>query len=374
MAHYTKRGSKFWVRWREGGRGGINRSITVSTEREARRKVDEIEEAIERDGRYEPRRAGSSSHLSVILTDYVADCARRLRPGTVRNYAQQLELFRTWLPKGARAEDLSFALLTDYHVHLGDWKSGRHLHARSPNTIHKHLQIIEQMWEWAWKRQARGTYHGVPQPDSLELRREPAEVALAPTWAQMDAMIDKSTGWQRDLHFLLRCTGLRVQQAMRLLWDDVDLRQGKVHIRGELGKSTQERRGRWIPLAPVLVHELEGWGRREGYVLRCDRAPNPKYPGKEREARARDAGRAWKRAGVDPAIWKGSPHHSFRDGFVSGLKRLGADNEAVEYLVGHSRGIRDVYADPSALPLVEAVALVPQYSPPSKKGLTVHAG
>jgi hypothetical protein len=44
---------------------------------------------------------------------------------------------------------------------------------------------------------------------------------------------------------------------------------------------------------------------------------------------------------------------------VSGLKRLGADDEAVEVLVGHSLGLRGHYADPEAMPLREAVALIP---------------
>jgi len=66
----------------------------------------------------------------------------------------------------------------------------------------------------------------------------------------------------------------------------------------------------------------------------------------------------WRRAGVRKAAWASSPHHAFRRGFVSGLKRLGADDEAVEVLVGHSLGLRGHYADPEAMPLREAVALI----------------
>ena len=74
-----------------------------------------------------------------------------------------------------------------------------------------------------------------------------------------------------------------------------------------------------------------------------------------------DAERAWKRAGIDELVWTSCPHHAFRAGFQSGLRRLGADTEAVEYLVGHSRGdVRERYVDPDSLPLVAAVALVPE--------------
>ena len=286
----------------------------------------------------------------MILTDFVADCARRLAPATVRRYAQFLELFRRWAGE-APAERLSYQWLSDYHLHLCAPETGRHLHRRGPETVRKHLESIEVLWKWAWQRQARGDYVGVPQPDSLGLTRTPAPHQLAPTWSQMDAAIGAATGWQRDLYVVLRSTGLRVQQALGLRWEDVDLDAARLRIRPELGKSPQEKRGRWVPIAPVLVAELAAWGRREGFVVRCERD--------RRVARARDAARAWKRAGVDPAVWQGSPHHAFRAGFASSLKRLGADTEAVEFLVGHSRGIREHYVGPDALPLVEVVALVP---------------
>ena len=45
---------------------------------------------------------------------------------------------------------------------------------------------------------------------------------------------------------------------------------------------------------------------------------------------------------------------------MSELKRSRADPDAVDFLVDHSRGLRGVYADPSALPLQEAASLVPR--------------
>jgi hypothetical protein len=62
---------------------------------------------------------------------------------------------------------------------------------------------------------------------------------------------------------------------------------------------------------------------------------------------------------VIPQAW-GQPHHCFRNGFVSELKRSRADSDAVEFLVGHSLGLRGVYTDPSALPVQEAIGLVPR--------------
>jgi integrase len=354
MASIVRRGDSWCVRWREGGRGSQARQISVSSEQYAIRLKDEIEEALERYGRYEPARPVGPTPLRVALDAFIADSARRHRPRTTQRYAQHLVQFRTWCGESATVGQLSWDLLSDYHLHLSNPATGRHLHARSPETVRKHIECLELFWQWAWTRQARKVFQGVPQPDSLELQREAAPRKVAPSWAQMDAMIGCSDGWQHDLYVVLRCTGLRVDQALRLQWDDLRLDRDVpvAHIRPELGKTKSERRGRWVPLAPVLVQVLAGWGRREGPLLTCDR--------KKREARARDAQRAWQRAGVDCAVWEGCAHHAFRAGFQSALKRDGADTEAVEYLVGHSLGdVRERYLDPEALPLVTAVRLVP---------------
>ena len=45
---------------------------------------------------------------------------------------------------------------------------------------------------------------------------------------------------------------------------------------------------------------------------------------------------------------------------MSGLRRVGTDPDAVEFPVGHMLGIVGVYTGPEALPLLEAVRLVPE--------------
>lgn len=354
MASVKKVDGSWVVRWRDGGRGSREHWVTCSTERRAHALAEEIEDQIERTGRYEPRRSGRASPVEVILTEYLADVARRRRPNTVRRYAQMLELWRRWVGQALADEALSYARLAEYHTHISSPATGRHLHRRAPETVRKHIESVELLWRWAWQRQARGDYHGVPQPDSLELERAAAPHKVAPTWDEMDACIDMADGWQHRLYLVLRSTGLRVGQALGLRWDDLrlDADVPTLTVRGELGKTKQERRGRVVPIAPVLVAELAGWGARDGWLLECGRA--------ERVARARDADRAWARAGVDPAVWRGCGHHAFRAGFQSGLTALGASAEAVEHLVGHSRGdVRERYVGPGALPLLDAVRLVP---------------
>ena len=148
---------------------------------------------------------------------------------------------------------------------------------------------------------------------------------------------------------------------MELKWSDfsLDHTAGPIlTIRGEMGKTKHERSGRVVPISPHLAEEMRTWEQTDGWVIVSARSRNGP---RERVFRARDLGRAWARAGVREGVWQGRPAHCFRKGFITGLKRKGADTEAVEQLVGHKlMGQRGTYLDPDALPMRAAVAKVPK--------------
>jgi len=244
-------------------------------------------------------------------------------------------------------------LLAEWHTTLKH--DGLHGRPRQDATRRKLVEVVQLAWAWLYDNDESDA--AIPPPRKIRMVREPAAPTVAPTWAEMDACIAELRRWQRDLAVLLRFTGLRVQQAMSLTWDDVDLRARCMRVRGELGKSPQERRGRVVPVSGHLVDELGDWpvGDEPWLVLSKRQRGNDR----ERMARARDFRRAWERAGVREDVWRGRPHHSFRKGFVSELRRSGADADAVEFLVGHSLGLRGIYTDPSALPLRATVDLIP---------------
>ena len=356
MAHIEPRGSKYRVRWRDPDGRSRNRSAPDKKSAQALKR--DVERTVARGERWEPRATRQRPDLERILSGFIEECARINRPSTVRRYACNLELFRQWLrhTEGENAfldpELLSKRLLTNFWDYL--LKSGRHGRSRQPSTSQKILSVVERFWAWAYNEDDYEFI--VPQPKRLKVLTEPRTPTIAPTWAEMDACIAVCEGPLRQLGILLRFTGLRVQQAMHLRWDDFDLANCRLTIRGELGKSKDERKGRIMPVSKHLVDEMGGWGPREGFLIPSTRKEDGP---RAREARARDMGRAWKRAGVREEAWRQRPHHAFRKGFISELKRAGADVDAVEFLVGHSLGLRGVYMDPEALPLREAVGLVP---------------
>jgi integrase len=144
---------------------------------------------------------------------------------------------------------------------------------------------------------------------------------------------------------------------MHLKWDDFDLDRSGLTVRGELGKSHHEQRGRVVPISPDLVQELSGGGRQEGYLISSQRQRGGP---RERMFRARDMGRDWQRAEVPERAWSGRPNHAFSKGFTTGMHQLGADLVAVEYLMGRKLpGQLDTYLASADLSLDEAVALIP---------------
>ena len=364
MASVVRRGGKYQVKWREQGR---QRAVTVPRLKQARDLAKEIEHSLATRGVWVPGRDREVQTLEAVLERYIRWSTRKHAERTSLRYAQALELFVRYLrgesQRRLMPDELTFANLEGFYDWLQNPETGRHLHGRSLETCRKHVQVVEVIWRWAWEHDDDWPDQ-VPKPRRLGLKRKPPTVRRSPTWADMDAMIDASGGWQRQLYIVLRFTGLRAQQAMGLRWDDLDMDRGTLHVRGELGKSRQEKRGRIVPVSRHLMEEVAGWGVREGYLVPCHRRDG------SRLARARDAARAWRRSGVREEVWHGSPHHCFRAGFQSGLKRLGADDEAVEYLVGHSRGIREHYVDRESLPTWEAVLLVP---PASHGGVSLPA-
>lgn len=359
MASLEKRDDGWRVRWRDPD--GTPRSRQCPTKGAAQKLKAEVEECCALGRRWEPRDAREVPDLRRLLKDYAEECARVLKPNTAIRYARALDLFLRYLNKvHGKTAALPPSLLT--RRLLADWYAdlkhgGLHGRDRSDATRRKLVEVIQLAWAWLYDDDEHGAE--VSPPRKLRMAREPSRPTVAPTWAEMDTCIAALRGWQQKLAIVLRFTGLRCQQAMGLRWSDLDLARARLTIRGELGKSRQEQRGRIVPISPHLVAILRTWERADEWLIASSRQRGAE---RERMARARDLERAWERSGVRKEAWDGRPHHAFRKGFVSELKRAGADADAVEFLVGHSLGLRGVYIDPEAMPLVDTVSRVPTLS------------
>ncbi len=368
MASIDKREDGWRVRWRDPD--GQARARQCPNKASAQRLQAEVEAAIAEGRRWEPRDLRPEPDLRDLRKDYAEECSRCLKPNTAIRYARALDIFLRFLERkyGANAQLppslLTRRLLSDFHADLDH--TGLHGQLRTGATKRKIVEVIQLGWQWLYDEDDSGA--NIPMPRKLRMRREPAAMTVAPTWAEMDACIDALVSWQRDLAIVLRFTGLRVQQVMGLTWKDIDLEHARLTVRGELGKSKQEQRGRIIPVSRHLIQHLHEFRRNDQeWIIVSNRT---RGGDRERAARARDFALGWERAGVRKEAWEQRPHHSMRKGFVSELKRSGADPDAVEFLVGHSLGLRGVYIDPEAMPLRETIDLIPPLGGKSLKRRT----
>jgi len=288
--------------------------------------------------------------LEVICQSYLDDQVRVLSPRTLEGRHFVLNQFLTWLQdrfgENIDTKRISRQLMADFYAWLTSVRECSAL------TAGQRVRNIESLWRWACDHDDYEPH--MPRYKKLVLApTQPKLRPIAPTWAQMDAVVESTYGWYHPFFTMLRYTGLRKSQVMRLQWDDVDMEAGTLYIRPELGKSRREKHGRTVPLSPHLLKEMAGWGKRQGWLVPCARA--------NRLPDAEKSKRIWSRAGIiHPDILR-QPHHAFRKGLVSGLRAMRADKDAIKYLVGHDLDVMgEVYSDPSfALALRETVAMIP---------------
>jgi integrase len=353
----TKNGDRWIVRWRDPDGTDRSRSFTTaSTAKTFRGQVDDAE----RLGRiWRPEARVVVPPLSGLFDGWLADLHRIGKaPGTIVRGYYGAKAGLSFFGSEAGCDALTRAGLTAFDAHLV--ARGYKITSRRAT-----MWAVMSAWRWGWAHEAWRPHLAEPAAPAMptpELRR-----VVAPTWAQMDAVVHLAAAqarrlprceWQRRTAVLLRGLGWRITQVLGLDWTDVDLEGGRITCRE--GKSRQEKRGRVVPLAPWLRDELGTWSRDD--VALIGRRIRPTYP-------AMVMAMLWDRSGVPREIYANRPDHAFRIGLISGLTALRAPHEGVEYYVGHSLGgVRRAYLDASSLGLDEVASLIP---PIGKSGTSV---
>ncbi|MFN3201637.1 MAG: tyrosine-type recombinase/integrase [Bradymonadia bacterium] len=354
MASIRKRGSTYQVRWRD--LEGIERGQRCPDLQTARRVRLEVEQALAVGKDWRPRDRADPPSLSEVFQQYLTEIARRVKDTTAEQYRIALRLFLVHLRQEKPQGTLQPALLKDEV--LGTFFDSL-LSTNNRSSAADAVRHVQRAWRWAYRKNRR--FGGsVPPPEEIELpQREILLRPWAPSWSMADEVIwaawsAKQAKWYGDFLALLRYTGLRKSQIMKLRWSDLDLTNCQLYIRPELGKSKQEARGRTIPVTPHLVELVSGWDRHSDYLVATDKP--------QRRIDNITLRKRWEAAGIEPEDLR-QPTHSFRKMIVSELRKARADPMAVKALVGHQLDMTaDVYTTFEAMmPLMEeAVGHIPK--------------
>jgi integrase len=387
---------KWRVRWREtvelpdGTQRRPQRSKTVEDESTARQLAGKILRALELGELPEVeaiRQVPEVATVDVILDRWLDGLmAKGASRGTIATYGsfakRILRNFREIEGLPDQAQVPGTLLCRDGVIRLT-------LHLReeelADSTVHWVIRALVDAWTWAGDDPE--TFPGIapaPRDKSSIVPPEPVySAAPAPTLAECDAVIRHLAELRLELvpaAVIARCTGLRIGQIVALQVGDVDLRRATLRIRS--GKSRREKKGRTVPLAPVLVDYLAPLVRERPddapLVARADGTALPdRTP--EAVASAWEAAVAAKEARQE--TWspdshgKARPDHAFRAAFQAHLVRRAVRDEIIDILVGHggksTRARHYVNDDERWEAMVEAVATLPPLRLAQKEGRVV---
>ena len=334
------------VRWREAGTGR-HRTTTLATEQRAREFLDDRvrEEQLVRDGYVSAKQVevatGRGGLIAESVIGYNAD--REYRRVSPKEIADSTALIDFVLDRCGwnRIADVNPVRLKSIMRKLAKDRGW------SARTVNRYSEVLRGLFRHMVEC---GVLAESPcfVLDTLDAGRDPKRISRALTVAETDTLIGAALDPRRRLLYRLRVrTGIRVREATRLEWSDLDLDAGLIRLRAEI---TKNGRADVLPITTDLDAEIADYQR---HALKSGEALTglifPAAP--DTRTWQRDltrAGVAWKLHGeqADPKC--------LRKTFESHLLRSGADLTMTMLLMRHSpRGgmslTTGVYADKGEL-------------------------
>jgi integrase len=237
-----KRGDRWVVRWREGGRGSAARQKTFTRERDARRFDTAVRRAKDL-GQLSNEVIGSEQTVAAFLEEWWEKYARAsLKPSTLASYAYVLDRWIVPYLGRLRLRDISRETIDEYRAQL------RAAGAGTP-TINRALAILQGVLRRAveWRRLPSNPVSG-----TVRLRHVRSASIDARTPEQVEAIraaiitrAQRPTAQQfrradAALVSVLAYEGLRPGEAFALHWSDV-LERGRPRDRLRITRGLSER-------------------------------------------------------------------------------------------------------------------------------------
>jgi integrase len=242
-----KRGDRWVVRWREGGRGSPAHQKTFTREKDARRFDTAVRRAKDL-GQLSSEVVGSEQTVAAFLEEWWDKYARAsLKPSTLASYAYLLDRWIVPYLGRLRLRDVSREAVDQYRAQL------RAAGAGAP-TVNRCLAVLQGVLQRAveWRRvpanPAVGTMRLPHVRDSAIDAREPEQVE-----AIRAAILDTSRRADAALVSLLAYEGIRPGEAFALEWRDLLDERGLPRARLRVARGLSERQ----VVSPKSAHSRE---------------------------------------------------------------------------------------------------------------------
>jgi integrase len=266
----------------------------------------------------------------------------RLRPKTLEQFRWALELHL--LPVFAR-EPLDRITI----AHVDRYVRGKLADGKlSPRSVNHTVSVLAAILEVAVeydhlpRNPAAGRRRRAPVPKTPRNYLDTAEhlTALLDGAGRVDAASRERRGQRRALIATLAFAGLRIGEALELRWRDVNLADGRLHVRG----SKTAAADRVVTVLPILRDELLAYRATLADVDRAARVFGSSTGGRQSESNVRQrilipavrhAAEALAHAGTDGLPPRLTPH-SLRRTFASLLAALGEPMPSTIRQLGHT--------------------------------------
>lgn len=334
MASIKRRGGKggiWYLVWYEGGRRRYQ-SLRTRDERVAQSKRRAKELELESRGTL----LGYTATVGEMAESYLATARTRLRPSSIERAEQILRRpLALWSER--RADTITTADVAAFLRGLVEAGA-------APGNHNRHRTILSALWR-------HGVEHGMVRVNVVSPTHTiPVEETTPPflSIAELDALLSAAERHTMQVAIaLMALAGLRLGEAERLTWQDVDLPGKVLTVRGP----TKTRRVRVVPLSARLIAILEPRRRASGRVWR--KRADAKHD------RQINAGRYLvilaRRAGIERHVWP----HLLRHTFASHLAMAGVSIWKISRWLGHSSvqmTMRYAHLAPQHDPDIDAVA------------------
>ena len=319
-----RRGGRYVVMYRDAG--GRQRKRSTATLAEARLIKSEVETDLARGEYREQSRVRFDEYAREWARTYRGRTSRGIRPNTLAEYAEDLELHVIPVLGQRRLSEIEPRHIKALAADLADG-------GRAPSTVRNVIAPVRALFATAVEE---GIIRSNPCT-GLRLAGGSNHVRRALTEDELTSLLAETPQqWRLVVRFLAQ-TGLRAGELIALRWEDINLDTRRVSVRRRIYKGTvdapKSRFGlREIPISAVLaaqlsVHRKESPFRLEGNLVFASREGTPLSPGNLLRRVVKPAGQ---RAGLDSVGL-----HTLRHTCASLLFRAGWNAKQVQMMLGH---------------------------------------